>query len=494
MPKKKILFINPNKWGRGITTIWIASHAGVLKKNDVEVDLFDATFYESWSDLEIDLNTKNLQFQSTNYKKKINYNQNDIFIDLQKRIDTFKPDIIFFSAISSHIHGEGEYISVDYSYELLNKIKYNSLVVCGGIKATNNSIKLLKKFEKIDFVISGESELVLIELINKYPNIEEIKKLEGLTYVDKENYIKNKPQKIMANLDQISPYDYDLFDEQTFLRPYNGKVVKAVDFEISRGCIYSCSYCVETILQKYYGFNEINQKSGSIKNFNGYLRSKSAKMIFREIQDLNKNYGITLFRLQDTNFLTIDRSVLIELSDLMEQSKIDIMLYIETRAEGINEKSIELLKKLRVDGVGMGLELSDESYRAKNLNRFINQEKIIKAFKMLKAANINRTSYNIIGLPNQTEQSIIKTIEFNYEIKPDTCIAAYYSIYEGTALESAAKEEFDKNDLYGMDPQIRSKISNHKLSEKILNFYKNYFSYFVKNGLNDLEEKKNLYL
>ena len=28
----KILFINPNKWGRGITPIWVASHAGLFKK------------------------------------------------------------------------------------------------------------------------------------------------------------------------------------------------------------------------------------------------------------------------------------------------------------------------------------------------------------------------------------------------------------------------------------------------------------------------------
>ena len=33
-----------------------------------------------------------------------------------------------------------------------------------------------------------------------------------------------------------------LFDDQVFFRPYNGKVVRAVDIELSRGCIYSCSY------------------------------------------------------------------------------------------------------------------------------------------------------------------------------------------------------------------------------------------------------------
>jgi radical SAM superfamily enzyme YgiQ (UPF0313 family) len=83
--------------------------------------------------------------------------------------------------------------------------------------------------------------------------------------------IIEKQQKIINDLDKISPYDYDIFDNQSLLRPYNGSVVKAVDFEMSRGCIYSCNYCVETIIQKYYDFNESSPKTGAIKNFKSYL-------------------------------------------------------------------------------------------------------------------------------------------------------------------------------------------------------------------------------
>ena len=78
--KKKVLFINPNKWGRGITTIWIASHAGVLKRDNIQVKLFDATFYSKWTDHEVDLNTKNLQFKKTSYYNEIKWNDNNIKI------------------------------------------------------------------------------------------------------------------------------------------------------------------------------------------------------------------------------------------------------------------------------------------------------------------------------------------------------------------------------------------------------------------------------
>ena len=55
----KILFLNPNKWGRGITHIWIASHSGILKRNNHKVELFDASFYLNWSLNEVQFQTKN---------------------------------------------------------------------------------------------------------------------------------------------------------------------------------------------------------------------------------------------------------------------------------------------------------------------------------------------------------------------------------------------------------------------------------------------------
>ena len=79
-------------------------------------------------------------------------------------------------------------------------------------------------------------------------------------------------------------------------------------------------------------------------------------MIFDEIENLNKEKQVTLL---DVRILTFNnkREVLTELSDLIDKSDLDIMLYIETRPEGINAKSIDLLRKLKVDGVGMGIEL-----------------------------------------------------------------------------------------------------------------------------------------
>ena len=285
MPKKdykmsKVLFVYPNKWGRGITVIWVPSHSAALKTSGHDVKLFDCTFYENWSQNETKYNTSNSQYLTTDYEDKIIFNKNNIFKDLQKTIDEFDPDIIFGSAISSHIHGEGEYVNIQYFSELIKQTKSKALKVSGGLQATAVPEKLFEKFPGIDLFIRGESENVLLEIANNLSldNLD-YSKIEGLVYKKKEKVFVNKPQKIISDLDDLGFYDYSIFDSKVFLRPYNGQVLKAVDYELSRGCIYACSYCVETVLQKYYGFEEISN-AGVIKGSKNYLRNKSADRIF----------------------------------------------------------------------------------------------------------------------------------------------------------------------------------------------------------------------
>ncbi len=479
----KVLFINPNKWGRGVTHIWITSHAGILKKNGHSVDLFDATFYaKNWSIFENDYNTGNKQYKPSPYLSQVKYSESDVYVDLKKKINTYKPDIIFWSAISSHIHGEGEYVNIENGYVLLEKIKdINAYKITGGMQATASPENVFKKLPNIDILIRGESELVLLEICNKIRDKNNFFDTRGLSFKKNNTIINNKPQPIISNLDLISPYDYSLFEKNTFLRPYNGKVVNAVDYEMSRGCIYSCAYCVETVIQKYYGFNE-RTKSGAIKNFKNYLRNKSPKIIFQEMEELHKKYNIELFRMQDTNFLTIDRKTLIDLSVLISNSNFDIKLYIETRPEGINEKTINLLKNLKVDGIGMGIELASENFREGELNRFADQDKIIEAFRLLKVHKIKRTAYNVIGFPNQKEDSIISTIEFNKLLKPDNITVAFYSPYQGTdsqinGIKAGIFEDFESN----VDSQLRSVSKDKELSKNKLEYYKSNFVELVAN-------------
>ena len=472
----KILLINPNKWGRGITHIWIASHSGILKKKH-EVELFDSTFYKNWTLDEVSFATGTSMFKPSDYKNFVKFNETDIKKALQEKIDNYKPVLIFWSAISSHIHSEGEYVNIQNGHDLLKQINtYHAIKVTGGLQATSSPNLVFQNLPNIDYLIMGESEKVLAEIADRLDNKKQFDDVNGLSFKKNKKIIVNSKQKIIQNLDDISPYDYDIFEDQTFFRPYNGEVIRAVDYEMSRGCIYSCSYCVETVIQKYYGFNESSEKTGAIKNFKSYLRNKSANVIFDELEYLIKEKKINLIRCQDTNFLTNDRTVLNDLARKIKKSNLDFFMYIETRPEGINDISVKLLKDLKVDGVGMGIELAAEGFREENLNRFASQKKTIEAFDLLLKNNIKRTSYNVIGFPMQDENSILQTIEFNKILKPDNITVAYYSPYNGTEQQKKGVKIQTFNEYeYDADAALRSKTKSALLSTKKLNYYKENF-------------------
>jgi anaerobic magnesium-protoporphyrin IX monomethyl ester cyclase len=480
----KVLLLNPNRWGRGITTIWVASHTAALRGQGHEVRLFDATFYRDWAQDEIGFNTQNRQYKPTDYERRIVWSAEPVAHALQSVLDDFQPDVVFWSALSSHIHGEGEYVNIQYGDELLRGRAHRGILVAGGLQPTAAPEDTWQRFPSIDYLIRGESEFVLADVAREHNNLREVAPLiPGLVWKDLNGRpVVNAPQAILKDMDAIGPYDYSLFEDQVFWRAYNGEVVRAVDYELSRGCLYACTYCVETVIQRYYGFTELTPR-GALVAGKGYLRHKSAGRVHEELSWLHRERDVTLIRCQDTNFLTIERSMLLELADRLDASNLPVRLYIETRPEGINPTSVALLKRLRVDGVGMGIELSTQSFREKNLNRFADTERIVTAFRLLREAGIKRTAYNIIGLAGQDEGSILETIEFNRELDPDNVTVAYYSPFLGTRQqEVSASQEYFHGYEFDVDSQLRTQTHHSEVDAHLLDFYKRNFVRLVRDN------------
>ena len=243
----KILIIYPNKQGHGITAIWIASHTAMLRARGHDVELFDCTFFKNWTVDETAFNTSNQMYKPSDYSHYVSFTDDDIFQSLQERIDNYNPDILFWSALSSHIHGEGEYVSIEYGYELVKNTKSTALKVSGGLQPTAAPLEMNSKFPAVDYFISGESEFVLVELADKIHSKENLTGINGLI-LNGQKIFSSERQKIIHDMDDIPPYDYSIFNDMSFYRPYNGKVLRAADIELSRGCPYTCSYCVETVI------------------------------------------------------------------------------------------------------------------------------------------------------------------------------------------------------------------------------------------------------
>lgn len=496
----RVLLLQPNRWGRGVTSIWIPAHTASLRQAGHEVRLFDATFFTGWSQNETRFNTLNKQYRPTDYESHLRWRDDDVRTALQRELDTFDPDVVFGSALSSHIHGEGEYVNVQYAHELLEGLTTRALRVAGGLQVTAAPAQALERYPVYDVLITGESDLVLPELAtlaaaaNNPRDPGAWPQVAGLCWRDAaapHGFTRSERQPILHDLDAIPPYDYSVFDDQVFLRPYQGQVLRGIDYELSRGCMYTCAYCVETVIQGYYGFDQVAEKSGALVDAKRYLRHKSAARIHQELRTLRDRLGIDLIRCQDTNFLSIHRPTLLELAERLERDPIDVRLYVETRVDRMARGDFDLLERLGVAGVGTGIEVSNEAFREDHLQRFAATDRLAAHFEELRRRGIQRTAYNIIGLPDETEAMILDTIELNRQLDPDNITVAFYSPYAGTPSAAAAEARGDFDPFTSdVDGQLRTRSHSGLVDQATLAFYKAHFTDLVRDGLDGLDDLK----
>lgn len=481
----KVLLLYPNKWGRGITPIWAASHAAHLRRGGHEVRFFDCTFYTSWSSKENNFNTRNNQYRPSGYEEAVSWRDTDVVEDLVSTLNEFRPDVVASGGITSQIHGEGEYINPILANTLISNVRESVrltwtewLFTPLGLYPTYAASHKNQYIEQADISLCGETEVTLKKVCDYLAerSVELARGVEIQEYVAKVNRLH--ATRSSENID--IPYDYSIFPNQLFLRAYHGQIVRAADYEISRGCPYTCSYCVETAIQDYYGYEESNENGLLLKR--GYLVGKTEETVLEELESLCKKHEVRFIRFQDTNFLSNNRRVLGRIASYLLQIKeregITVSTYIETRPESISASTIRILKSLNVAGVGMGVEASSDKFRYDELSRSLTNRTCINAFRLLRDAGICRTAYNVIGFPSQTSKEVEELIELNAQLDPDDITVAFYTPYPGTALGS--RHTTNAQNLSELitgesDPQLSSTSGFSSMSKDELLYYKHNF-------------------
>ncbi|NLY71091.1 MAG: B12-binding domain-containing radical SAM protein, partial [Clostridiales bacterium] len=117
----------------------------------------------------------------------------------------------------------------------LKKAKPNLIIILGGPEVSYQVYDLIVNNKGIDYILTGEGEEnfpLLLEAISQN-NMEKIKTIEGLIYRHDGGIYTNA---------EASPVD---FESVPF--PYKSlvsEVDKIIYYESSRGCPFSCSYCL----------------------------------------------------------------------------------------------------------------------------------------------------------------------------------------------------------------------------------------------------------
>ncbi len=194
----------------------------------------------------------------------------------------------------------------------------------------------------------------------------------------------------------------------------------------SRGCFYSCAYCV---------YNVPNQ-----------LQSKSPSLITEEIKELKNNYNIQAILLKDEIALNPNKKIFY--SQMEAIGKENIKWRGQTTSVG-TEEHLKIASETGCLELSLGVETVDNNVM-KIINKKWQNDKIIKTFiENAKKYGIKIKMCLIFGLPGEPRNIVEKTINFIDEHKPDYVSLSGFCPFPGSPIYNSPEKygikKIDKN-------------------------------------------------
>lgn len=411
----KILFIYPNSDGIGTIPLGISMMSAALKKVGHGVRVFDTTFFESQTmtigDRRVEVGT-HLESDLKNYVKYHPGNRKEEFV---KTVKEYSPDLLALSAVSYNYQEGLEYLKIAREDAATKHIK----TIAGGTHVNVIPDEVIAE-ECIDMICLGEGEEAIVELCE---HMERRRGPEGVRNIwfKQNNEVRKNPLRPFGNLDLLESPDFSIFSDSHFYKPFVGKVYRVAHLELSRGCPFWCTYCVNRHYQEIF------------KDLGHYHREKSTEKIINEIKLIKDRYNIQLIKFWDETFLVMKEEKLNIFLDSYKQ-QIGLPFMINTRAETVTEGRIRKLKEAGCVAISIGIESGNEFIRKKVMKRNMSREDILRAFHTINKIGIRTSSFNMVGLPLETREAVFDTIKLNRQAKPITCTINIFYPYHGTKL------------------------------------------------------------
>ena len=284
--------------------------------------------------------------------------------------------------------------------------------------------KCIEDCPDIDSVVTGEGEITVVEMLARLGSGADLDGVEGLAYRQGNEIKKNPPRPLITDLDALPFPARELLGEAgKYIPPpatYKRKPVAVI--MTARGCNRNCLYCFQI---------DKHRKSG--------IRYRSVENVMAEIEFvLGQGYREIKF-IDDT--LAADYNRAMTIAKEIKKRNFDFTWFASAV---VNQVDRPLLKAFKDAGC-WAILFGAESGVQKDLNAIrkgITPNQIRKAVKAAKEVGLTVYTPFLFGIPGQTYEDGLKTIEFALELDPD--IANFHAItpFPGTEL-------YDNIEKYG---------------------------------------------
>lgn len=338
------------------------------------------------------------------------------------------PNVIGFSCYIWNIEKTMEVAN------LLKKVDPELVIVLGGPEVSYNAIQWMERIPEVDFIVTGEGEQTFKRLLTEIENSGDVSHVPGLAYrLDGKVHINLQSNKLdLRNIP--SPY--------RFLEDQDALSKRITYVETSRGCPFTCQFCLSSIETGVRYFDRER-----VKDDIRYLMANGAKT-FKFVDrtfNISRSYAMEMFRF------------------LIDEHLPGTVFQFEITADIMRPEVIEFLNKEAPKGLfrfEIGVQSTNE-HTNELVKRKQNWAKLTRTVNLVKQGGIVAQHLDLIaGLPEEDYHSFRKTFNETFAFRPEELQLGFLKMLKGTGLTAQAAN-------YGytyMDYPPYEMLSNHCMS------------------------------
>ncbi|MBI4683200.1 MAG: radical SAM protein [Nitrospirae bacterium] len=329
--------------------------------------------------------------------------------DVEEDIRNFAPSmLIIYTTITS--------IKEDlHVCEIAKEIDPGIITIAKGGDTTISPVERLEMCRDLDIAIIGEPELTLLEISQG----RDLKDIKGICYRENGNIVKTHRRPFIEDLDSLPFPSRHLLDQSKYTRPDTGEIQTTI--QSSRGCPSKCIYCLSRIV------------AGSD------LRLRSPKNVVDELEHCVRDYNIRNFFFRADTF-TWDKEWVITVCKEIMNRKLDIQWVANSRSNTVDDERLIWMKRAGCWLVSFGVE-SGNQYILDMTRKGITLDQSREALRLAKKYRLKTFVTFLIGMPWDTEETIMQTFDFAREIDSDFFEVILPYPFPGTIYYEIAKRD-----------------------------------------------------
>ena len=349
--------------------------------------------------------------------------------NLTNDIKVIRPDMLVISIITPTIKEDLK------ACKVAKDICSDILTVSKGAHYMKNDDEVLNEWPDLDIVIRGECEFAVSDLLMN----DNLSDVPGIAYRENGSVLKTKDRPLLEDLDSLPFPARHLLNNNLYITPDTREPIAFI--HVGRGCPHKCIFCAVPAVSGYK------------------FKIRSPESVLEEIKECITKYGIKVFFFRSDTF-TMDKKWVIKFCELVVREGLKIRWGTNSRVDTIDEERLEWMKKAGCWIVGFGVESGNQEMLDK-MKKGITVEQTEVAVKLCRKYKIKTYLLFVLGLPWETMETAMDTIEFAKKLDGDFVDFNIAYPLPGTEYYEIAKESAlcDLSNLSGFDyanPLVKS--------------------------------------